>query len=87
MKIRTKMLESKLQRLNKRYDKLGIKIYKYQRRLRNLYQEMSHMQMNRDWDAPVIEADELVRQHWAEVLERNKNESKRPNNRARSRRK
>lgn len=75
MKIRTKMLEKKLQRLNKRYDKLGIKIYKYQRRLRNLYQEMSHMQMRNDLDASVIEADQLVREHWAEVLERNENET------------
>ena len=70
MKIRTKLMEKKLQRLNKRYDRLGIKIYEYQRKLRNLYQESAHMQMRKDFDASVIEADELVRQHWAEVLER-----------------
>lgn len=87
MKIRTKLTEKKLQRLNKRYDRLGIKIYEYQRKLRNLYQESAHMQMRNDFDASVIEADQLVREHWAEVLERNENESKRPNNRARNRRK
>lgn len=76
MKIRIKLMEKKLQRLNKRYDKLGIKIYEYQRKLRDLYQESAHMQMRKDFDASVIEADQLVREHWAEVLERNENEAK-----------